>query len=1116
MERMSVESLRAKLRGTRLATTLDLIEEAAQAIWAPDAPRIVRGFTDHGTEHSCRVAGWAGELLNARTPWCQPPSADELFLLLAGSYLHDIGMQADVKFHPDIREAAEGLGAEFDTVFDSSVRDFSPQEQGAVRKNHQYLSAAWIQLAAQSARRHGGGRGTKLEAAMGHVDDRLIQDLMDVCMFHSTLDIATCGATGKRDHRIRLRMTAALLRLADELDVNSWRVDIDTVENFGMSPDNALYWHLHKRTDINLIGTGIRITVALHPEDIPLVEDAIQDSYINKFVRKNMRVLEVLQESSIPLSIDTYSGISENGIAERLPEDIVSALNTGTRRGSAKAGTTVREYLEDFNPPLGSHHFGRQDLLDALQEDVKALAGSVVCVHAAAGEGKSALFFRLLSILAASHNPYAGASVVLHWRFASASRYVNVGQSVSDFLDRALTTLGVHPSSGESDDFARASLLLDLINRHKPLLILDGFDELLDPEAHSIANPVMRRLIRTIAGRGLRQGGLVLLGSTQRVSDLDYFAHGRNISLPSLTEDDCVALLRSLGVNGSEAQLRAIASLHDRYPLALALLGKEMERGRLTAADILGRARALPRSRRLDAVYGYYDAAYPEGSVERTALYVLASFRGPASWPEIQRVLAAAALPGIPSIGSTEWNEICASLEGRGFILRKEASSWLSALSPRVLREHTADVFQARHRAAFRSCNLTLASMSGEKYVPDDNPTLPALEPLYDQVFYLCRAGEYANALDCYWERLCRRREFYTQKMLGAFSKDLQLVSLFFHGDSWTLRDDLDLDDSRRAWLLAVTAYLLNAMGALPESEELREREVQLHEELGNSRLAAQDRMLMATTQIFQCKMLPALRNLERAQDLLAAEATGESADGGQYSGLIDSAVLGNNIQVRRVLADYFTAPFEIARGKAVDLDLSSLDTSSGFFAFLVLLDGLGRHPNYSASAEDLDRWTSLIASYCRRGLAAGRSYQAAYGEALQAVLAWRAQEGGTEVLKHLTAARQAMARSGRLDVAPMIHLLSLQLCVAFEEEGSALVSAARRGVWEEELKESLAIHQADLYQIEYSILRIRSLMQSGQDGEARARIEQLVADHRTLVHGRVMDFLRPDRQPEV
>jgi hypothetical protein len=63
--------------------------------------------------HSQRLAGFATQLLDANDG--RPLSAQEMYLLLAGIYLHDIGMQCDVVKFPPIKTRAEKLGAKFDS-----------------------------------------------------------------------------------------------------------------------------------------------------------------------------------------------------------------------------------------------------------------------------------------------------------------------------------------------------------------------------------------------------------------------------------------------------------------------------------------------------------------------------------------------------------------------------------------------------------------------------------------------------------------------------------------------------------------------------------------------------------------------------------------------------------------------------------------------------------------------------------------------------------------------------------------------------------------------------------------------------------------------------------------
>ena len=54
-------------------------------------------------------------------------------------------MQCDVVKYPKIKEKAEYLGAKFNEAFIAKeTNDYSQKEQNEIRKNHHYLSAAWI------------------------------------------------------------------------------------------------------------------------------------------------------------------------------------------------------------------------------------------------------------------------------------------------------------------------------------------------------------------------------------------------------------------------------------------------------------------------------------------------------------------------------------------------------------------------------------------------------------------------------------------------------------------------------------------------------------------------------------------------------------------------------------------------------------------------------------------------------------------------------------------------------------------------------------------------------------------------------------------------------------
>lgn len=179
------KQLLKRIRDEGLRSSLAMIRQAMETIWITEAPRIVQDYTDHGIEHSKRLVGFAARLLDANDS--RPFSEQETYLLLAGIYLHDIGMQCDVVKLPEIKTRAEALGAEFDVEFTARTSSrYSIAEQKANRKNHQYLTAAWIDHANRTGE-------TALGPAAKTIPGNLVDDLMDICKYHAKLPITECS-----------------------------------------------------------------------------------------------------------------------------------------------------------------------------------------------------------------------------------------------------------------------------------------------------------------------------------------------------------------------------------------------------------------------------------------------------------------------------------------------------------------------------------------------------------------------------------------------------------------------------------------------------------------------------------------------------------------------------------------------------------------------------------------------------------------------------------------------------------------------------------------------------------------------------------------------------------
>jgi hypothetical protein len=302
-----------------LRSSLSLIKEALMDIWDPGVPRIIKDFTDHGVKHSERLVSYLDKLLEAHKG--HKLSEREMYLLLAGIYLHDIGMQCDVVTYPIIKTIAEKLNAEFKCKFKAKAsNDLSLEEQKEIRKNHHYLSAAWIKYAYDK-------NDTSIGNAIRTVPWELVSDLMDICMYHSQLPITNCSINSSIISNGRKRFLAALLRFSDELDIGNDHVNVKAIQDFSLDPKNSVYWWLHGKAKVSFPAKNLLlIQLVLHPDDKEKHGTALMRIFIEGFKTKNRQVLDELWGEGIPISYHHNSGITPDQFSQKLPEYIIKEI----------------------------------------------------------------------------------------------------------------------------------------------------------------------------------------------------------------------------------------------------------------------------------------------------------------------------------------------------------------------------------------------------------------------------------------------------------------------------------------------------------------------------------------------------------------------------------------------------------------------------------------------------------------------------------------------------------------------------------------------------------------------------------------------------------------------
>ena len=181
--------------------------EAALEIWS--VPKHAY-YTDHSVTHSDRLITKLDELTRGVMHSAQPLSGSEIYILLAAAYLHDIGMQ---------NERSEGGDLE------------------SIRKVHEEISYQMIVGSLQNPERY---RSLNLLP-----EPDIVEAVGWVSKGHrkTPLDSDHYEEFRLGDDLVRPRLLAALLRLADSLDIDCRRVVMENLKLAEIPIESRYHWH---------------------------------------------------------------------------------------------------------------------------------------------------------------------------------------------------------------------------------------------------------------------------------------------------------------------------------------------------------------------------------------------------------------------------------------------------------------------------------------------------------------------------------------------------------------------------------------------------------------------------------------------------------------------------------------------------------------------------------------------------------------------------------------------------------------------------------------------------------------------------------------------------------
>jgi tetratricopeptide (TPR) repeat protein len=525
-----------------------------------------------------------------------------------------------------------------------------------------------------------------------------------------------------------------------------------------------------------------------------------------------------------------------------------AASCVGTRKPLARVGPEKISIAR--LPVTGSDVFGRDEDIAFLDRAWANKDVNLVTIVAWAGVGKSTLVNHWLRRMASKH--YRSAELVFGWSFYRQGTSGGTS-SADEFLDAALTWFG-DPDPRIGTAWEKGERLAKLVGHRRTLLVLDGLEPLQNPpgaQEGRLRDPSLQALLRELAAFNT---GLCVITTRTPVADIADHEGSSALrrDLEQLSSEAGAKLLRALGVQGDEAELRNTSDEFSGHCLALTLLGSYLTdayegdiRCRKEVSERL--AHDVRQGAHARKVMESYKTWFGEGP-ELSVLRLLGLFDRPADEKALGALLNPPAVRGLTEsltgLSPTAWRTILAKLR-RARLLSVEDPHHPGHLDTHPLvREYFGEQLRNQRTDAWNECNRRLYNYY-RKLAPETPDSFREMEPLFLAAICGCKAGLFRDTLhEIYIPRIQRGNAYFAAKVLGTTGPLLSVLVHFFEYGRWgsfvgTAVEEQTLTAEDQLFILMQAAKYLTATRGLgaPEARICYERAEPLCHSLSQPRL---------------------------------------------------------------------------------------------------------------------------------------------------------------------------------------------------------------------------------------------------------------------------------------
>jgi hypothetical protein len=473
--------------------------------------------------------------------------------------------------------------------------------------------------------------------------------------------------------------------------------------------------------------------------------------------------------------------------------------------------------------------FGRDPWLDALDAAWADSKRNVYALVAWGGVGKTSLVAHWITTRMEKRG-WLGVERYFDWSFYSQGTGESRQTSSNPFIDAALQFFD-DPDPTAGDPWERGQRLALLVRRHRTLLVLDGVEPLQypanDPQAGRLKDLALESLLNGLAADN---PGLCIVTTREHLKNLEARAMFEERKLDKLPKEAAIALLRHLGIIGTEAEMEAAWREAGGHALTLHLLGRfiadaypadphvsRYKEVKFKEADQERQGRSAFKM--MAAYERWLASAGPYRQRELAFLRLTGLFDRPIPHDCLETLRAKPAIRGLTSdlvkLKDTEWNVALSRLRDIDLVTVTPEGVDVHPL----IREYFAVQLRKGRPAAFRAAHSRLFDHLCKTTDPRPG-THNGLQPLYQAVVHGCLAGRHKEACDnVFIDRISRGTDGggnYSTKKFGAIGDDLAALASFFD-EPWS-RVSPNLDEGSQAWRLAQAGSMLHALGRLTEA----------------------------------------------------------------------------------------------------------------------------------------------------------------------------------------------------------------------------------------------------------------------------------------------------------